>query len=226
LPRFDSGAEATYNLSAGNPMEKHYTLSFTAGGLLYQQTAEIAASILSQQKPDWEAIRAQVVSGALLHATRASSRLRYFHEIRRRFESAHDFELAWIASEQEGARLAIFALCCRHYHFLGDFMEHVVQPKIALGDTILTLADFYSFFETSAETHPELRAITESSRRKVQSVTFHMLAEAGFMDTQTKNISAPMVPHDLAEHYRQAGDYAALTHLLQNEGAQTWTRTV
>lgn len=226
MSRFDSSAEATYNLSTGNPMEKRYILSFTAGGLLYRETVELAAGILSQQKPDWEAIRAQVLSGALLHATRASSRLRYFHEIRQRFKSAHEFELAWIASEQEGARLAIFALCCRHYRFLGDFMEQIVLPKIVLGDTILTHADFYSFFESSAETHPQLRAITESSRRKVQSVTFRMLAESGLMDSRTKTISEPMVPQDLAKHYRQAGDYPALRHLLQDEGVHTWTRTV
>jgi len=202
-------------------MGKPYKLSFTAGGLLYQQTIEIAARYLSEQKPDWEAIRAQVLSGALLHATRASSRTRYYLEIRRRFQSAHEFEIAWIANEQEGTRLALFALSCRHYGFLGDFIQETIRHKLAIGDTILTVADFYSFFEKKAETHAELRAITESSRRKAQTVLFRMLAEAGIMDPQTKRLSAPMVPQALAECYRRAGDYPALMHLLLVEGAQS-----
>jgi len=202
-------------------MEKPYKLSFTAGGLLYQQTIEIAARYLSQQEPDWEAIRTQVLSGALLNATRASSRTRYYLEIRRRFQSAHEFEIEWIANEKEGARLALFVLCCRHYDFLGEFMGETIRHKMAIGDTILTIADFYSFFEKKAETHGELRAITESSRRKAQTVLFRMLAEAGVMDPQPKRLSAPIVPQALVEHYRRAGDYPALMHLLQVEGAQS-----
>jgi hypothetical protein len=201
-------------------MEKPYKLSFTAGGLLYQQTIEIAISCRGQKEPDWDAIRTQVVSGMLLHATRASSRTRYYLEIRRRFQSAHEFEIEWIASEQESARLALFALCCRHYDFLGEFMEETIRHKLAIGDTILTVADFYSFFEKKAETHGELRTITESSRRKVQTVLFRMLAEAGIADIQTHRFSVPVVPQALVEHYRKAGDYPALMHLLQVEGAQ------
>lgn len=201
-------------------MEKPYKLSFTAGGLLYQQTIEIATRYLSEQKPDWEAIRTQVLSGTLLHTTRASSRTRYYLEIRRRFQSAHEFEIEWIANEKEGARLALFALCCRYYDFLGDFIQETIRHKLAIGDTILTVSDFYSFFEKKAETHAKLRTITESSRRKVQTVLFRMLAEAGIADLQTHRFSVPVVPQALVEHYRKAGDYSALMHLLQVEGAQ------
>lgn len=201
-------------------MEKAYKLSFTAGGLLYQQTIEITARYRAEKSRSWMAIRNEVMAGSLLHATRASTRNRYFFEIQRRLQSAHEFEIDYIANEKEGARLALFALCCRYYNFLGEFMEEIIQGKLAIGDTTLTVADFYSFFERKAETHEELRNITESSRRKVQSVLFHMLAEAGIMDRRTKRISAPMLPAELTEQYHKAGDYVALMHLLHFEGDQ------
>ena len=197
-------------------MQKTYKLSFVAGGLLLPETAAIAGRYLEQ--PDWDVIRQGVEAGQLLRTTRASSRSRYFQEIRRRFRVAAPFEIPFLASETEFSRLANFAICCRYYQFLGDFMNEVVRDKLRLGDRTLGNVDFYSFFERPILESPELEKLSDSTRVKVKTVLFRMLSEAGIFDPDTKTIAAPVLPKDLINAYQHAGDSDALVHLLAGEG--------
>ncbi len=197
-------------------MDKAYKLSFVAGGLLLPETAAIASRFLVQ--PDWEMIRKEVVTGKLLRTTRESSRARYFLEIRRRLKVAHPFELNILAGEPQNSRLANFAICCRYYQFLGDFMVDVVRDKLRLGDTSLGKVDFYSFFERQILERPELEKLSDSTRNKVRTVLFRMLVEAGIYDNATNTLSAPPLPKDLMHVYQHAGDSDALVHLLASEG--------
>ncbi len=193
-------------------MSKPYVLSFVAGGLLHAETQEILRRFI--QIKNWDQIREAIVQGELLHATRASSRIRYFHEIRRRIRVAHPFEIDSIVSDQPDSKLANFALCCRYYAFLSDFVLEVVREKLGSGDRILMNMDYYSFFEKKTSIHPELAALTESSRRKVQTVTIRMLSEAGILDRGSAQIIGPTVSATLLRHYVKAGDQQALLHLL------------
>jgi hypothetical protein len=197
-------------------MKKAYKFSFVAGGLLLPETAAIAGRYLEQ--PDWEAIRREVEAGQLLRTTRSSSRSRYFLEIRRRFRVAAPFELAFIAGEADLSRLANFAVCCRYYQVLGDFMVDVVRDKLRLGDRSLGNIDFYAFFERQTQERPELEGLSDSTRVKVKTVLFRMLSEAGIFDPVTKIIAAPRLPEALVYAYQQAGDSDALVHLLAGEG--------
>jgi len=197
-------------------MQQAYKLSFVAGGLLLPETAAITSRYLEQ--PDWEAIRREVEAGQLLRTTRSSSRLRYFLEIRRRFRVASSFEPAFLAGEIQVSRLANFAICCRYYQFLGDFIVEVVRDKLCVGDRTLGNVDFYSFFEQKIKERPELERISDSTRVKVKTVLFRMLSEAGIFDPATRTITAPQIPERLLYAYRQAGDSDALVHLLVSEG--------
>ncbi len=197
-------------------MGKPYLFSFVAGGLLLPETAAIASRYL--ELPDWEAIRQEVRAGEILRTTRASSRVRYFQEIRRRFQVAAPFELDFLAGETELSRLANFAICCRYYQFLSDFMVQVLRDKLRLGDRTLGNVDFYSFFERQILDRPEMEKLSDSTRVKIKTVLFRMLSEAGIFDPDTKIIAAPVLPKDLIRAYQQAGDSDALVHLLAGEG--------
>jgi len=197
-------------------MQKAYKFSFVAGGLLLPETAAVARRYLEQ--PAWDLIRREVEVGELLRTTRASSRSRYFLEIRRRFRAASPFEIAFLATEAELSRLANFAICCRYYQFLGDFMVEVLRDKLRLGDHTLGNVDFYSFFQRKIQERPELETLSDSTRVKVKTVLFRMLAEAGIYDPSTKTIAAPRLPEVLVTAYQHAGDSDALVHLLVGEG--------
>ena len=196
-------------------MEKPYLFSFVAGGLLQPETQSVLARFSETQ--DWDIVRDEVATGALLHTTRAASRSRYFQEIRRRTKVAHPFEITYIAQQKEQSRLANFALCCRYYDLLGVFMLDVIHEKLGSHDTIITNMDFYSLFEEKSETHPELTKLTETSRRKVQTVMARMLAEAGFMNAATKQLVSPHIPQALISEYLRAGDQLALLHIQASQ---------
>jgi len=197
-------------------MQKAYKLSFVAGGLLLRETVAIASRYLEQ--PDWDMIRKEVDAGQLLRTTRASSRTRYFQEIRRRFRVAAPFELAFLAGDVASSRLANFAICCRYYQFLGDFMVDVVRDKLRLGDRTLGNIDFYSFFEKQVSERPELAKLSTQTRTKIKTVLFRMLTEAEILDQGTKILTAPRLPNEIVNAYQHAGDSDALVHLLAGEG--------
>jgi len=194
-------------------MENRYIFSFVAGGLLEPETHAILQRYA--EIGDWAIVRQEIETGSLLQATRAASRIRYYLEIRRRLKVAHPFEIEFIMQQAPGHRLANFALCCRYYEFLGDFVLTVVREKIDHFASPLALMDIYGFMEDKVSDHPEIAALTDQSRRKIQQVTLRMLAEAGIMDATTKVLTTPHVPVELIQAYWHSGDQKALLHLLQ-----------
>jgi Putative inner membrane protein (DUF1819) len=194
-------------------MSEIYRLSFTFGGLLYPESVAIAQRYL--ELPDWEALKAEVNKGEILRKTRASSRYRYFREIRDRLNQAWPFEINLIATDGPGARYAAFAISCRYYHLVGDFVREVVRDKIAMHEDRLDFSDYYHFLEKQAPLHPEITALSETTRAKLRQVTFRMLSEGMLLERGREHqIKIPSLPQDLVLLYRKQGDSMALEHLL------------
>ncbi|MDP3178631.1 MAG: DUF1819 family protein, partial [Spirochaetaceae bacterium] len=147
-------------------MSETYRLSFSFGGLLFPESVAIAQR--DRELPDWEALKAETKQGELLRKTRSSSRYRYFREIRDRINQAWPFELELIATEGIGARYAAFAMCCRYYRLVGDFVHEVVRDKVAMHEERLTLSDYYHFLEKKVPLHPELSTLSETTRAKLR----------------------------------------------------------
>ena len=194
-------------------MNEPYRLSFTFGGLLHLETVIIAQRY--RELPDWEDLKSEAIHGELLRKTRASSRYRYFREIRDRFSAAWPFEMELIAAESSESRLVSFAICCRYYRILGDFVREVVRDKIAMHEKSLGLSDYYHFLEAKKLLHPELMTISETTRAKLRQVTFRMLAEGTLLEKGRGHlIRIPSVPESLASRYRELGDFESLENLL------------
>ncbi|MCX7023418.1 MAG: DUF1819 family protein [Spirochaetes bacterium] len=197
-------------------MNEPYRLSFTFGGLLFPESVIIAQRY--QALPDWDALKAEAKHGELLRKTRSSSRYRYFREIRDRFSQAWPFELELIAAEGNGARHAAFAICCRYYLLLGDFVHEVVRDKLAMREDHLGLSDYYHFLEEKAPFHPELSTLSEITLTKLRQVTFRMLTEGMLLENGREHrIKNPSVPESLVRKYREQGDTMALEHLLYRQ---------
>ncbi len=194
-------------------MSETYRLSFTFGGLLFAESVLIARRF--KEFPDWETLKSETRKGDLLRKTREASRERYFREIRDRFMQAWPFEIELIAAEGSGARYAAFALCCRYYRLVGDFVHEVVRDKIVMHEDHLEFSDYYHFIEKKAPLHPELSMITETTRTKLRQVTFRMLTEGLLLEKGREHrIMVPAVPDGLILNYRKQGDSMALEHLL------------
>ena len=194
-------------------MNETYRLSFTFGGLLFPETVEIVRRY--RELPDWNALKTEAVQGELIRKTRSSSRNRYFREIRDRLKQAWPFEIELIANDGPYARCASFALCCRYYRLIGDFVRDVLRDKVAMHEERLDFSDYYHFLEAKVPLHPELSALSETTRAKLRQVTFRMLTEGLLLEKGREHrIKIPPVPKELVRHYREQGDSMALDHLL------------
>lgn len=198
------------------PSMKPYRLSFIVGGLLIPETREIAKAYV--RTGDWEAVRTAVMEENLLSKTRKSSRFRYFREIRDKLKSAYDWETALIAVEGnlDTVRLVLLVITARYYPFIFELLAGLVREKLAAREETLTEYNFPSFFGRMRALHVELAGIKESTKHKIEQVSFRILAEAGILFKREKKLilAKPAAPPRLIEQYRKAGDRDALAALL------------
>ena len=81
----------------------------------------------------------------------------------------------------EERRMIAWVACCRHYSFVREFATEVVRDRFLAGVSYVAKADYLSFYERKEAQHPELAAVSESTRDKLRQVLFRMLADAGIL---------------------------------------------
>lgn len=83
-----------------------------------------------------------------------------------------------LASKRQMAFLAM----CKFHAFIRDFTVEVVREKYLLFDYTLSQGDYFSFFRSKMELHPNMERLTNRSQESVRQITFKVLEEAGIID--------------------------------------------
>src|SRR6056297_1449261 len=183
-----------------------YNLSFTFGGLLLAESTEVAHAYV--QTEDWAAVRQKVMNENILQKTRMESRKRYLRGLTDRFKAAYPWELECIAqAELETKRVVLFLIMCRNYAFIRDFYIEVVGKKLQENDFTLLEYEYHAFFEHKLEEHPELNALSDSSRQKIREIVLKVHREAGIMEKvkgKTK-LLFPLIPQEVRDLYERKG---------------------
>ena len=157
--------------------KKTYKMSFTTGGLFYNESLLIAE--VYAQAGNWQETRDKVLSQNLLQArTERSAKIRV-REICSRLEllTSDQLNLLLSGSRQEQQYLLWIAVCKR-YSFIHEFMVAVVREKYLRMDLHLQPQDYEIFFEDKAEWHEELDQLRGSTREKLKQVLFKTMREA------------------------------------------------
>lgn len=175
-------------------MPNNYPLSFTAANLLPRQTAALAA--LYATLNDWEAVaeRAREDETILGHG-KASTRRSLTRELHLRLLTLGEDELQLLA--EGGAktrRLLAWQAVCRCYPFIGNFTREVLLPKLQRFDPLILNSDYRSYYRDQALLHPKLDRIADSTRVKLESNTFKMLAEAKLIKSPTERVLQSVAP--------------------------------
>ena len=90
-----------------------------------------------------------------------------------------------IGSQKHIAFLAV----CKYHSFIRDFTVEVLREKYLLFDFQITEGDYYAFYRSKAELHPEMDKLTNHSENKIRQVTFKILEQAGIIDNiKDKNL--------------------------------------
>ena len=87
---------------------------------------------------------------------------------------------------------AVFPAAVKHSPLLGDFLEIVVDEQYRLFSTALSNKLFDDYLESCRERDPEMPQWNETTRRRLRSSVFQMLAQAGYIES-TRNLKLQTV---------------------------------
>ena len=168
---------------------EEYRLSFGTGGLYVTESAQLIQSF--SELGDWSEVIEDAVEKNLLQFKSTQSTRRAVREICTRLKSLSVHELDFFATADHfDQSILCWLASCRTYRFIGDFATQVVLENFASYKLELGYADFDFFYEEQAQFHPELEALTETTRKKLRQILFRMLREAGILTDDNRIIAS------------------------------------
>jgi len=174
-----------------------YNMSFTSGGLLFNESLRVAEVYL--EKKDWNLVRDKVLKNNTLQ-TRTESSLKVITRnviSRLRLLTADQLKLLISGSRQEQNFLLWLAVCKRH-EFITDFAVEVIREKYLRFNYELTQQDYDIFYNRKSEWHPELERLSKTTRKKLRQVLFRIIREVEVVTSE--NMIAPVFfSKDLAQ---------------------------
>lgn len=168
-----------------------YNAEITAGALKVQESRVIARLLLDGlDRKGWK--YAIEVDNALQARSRSTAR-RLAMLIRGRLETMGP-DLWKLVRDGEGAVAthAVFAAAVKHSPLLGDFLTIVVGEQYRLFSKALSNKLWADYLEGCRERDSEMPQWSESTRNRLRSSVFQMLAQAGYIEN-TRGLKLQMV---------------------------------
>jgi hypothetical protein len=169
-----------------------FALSFTAGGLLYNESIVVAEALLRNEY-DWNATFVEVEEKNLLQSRTRSTSIRKLREISQRLKYLSDPQLALLVDgTRHEQKLILWLACCVKYPLLAELARDVVRAKFLQLDYSIDAGDIARFIEVQTLWHEELEGLKASTITKLQTVMLRMLREAELV-SDDGIITAPLV---------------------------------
>jgi hypothetical protein len=155
----------------------------------YAKTMVIDGLALEQLKPE------------MMNRDRAKTNNREFAELYLRIKTLSSKELTLLVEGSiDDQKLLCLIAFGRAYQFFRDFMDEVVQEKVALFDFKITDRDYNSFVSRKSIDHEELEQLADSTKAKIKQVILKVLHQAGLIDNiKDRNIIVPIVDWKLEQ---------------------------
>ena len=180
-----------------------YAADITAGALKIPESRLIADLLLRQV--DDEGWKDAIVTKNVLQARSPATARRLTTLIRRRLETMGP-DLWKLVRDGKGtvAIHAVFVAAVKHSPLLGDFLEIVVGEQYRLFSKSLTNSMWDDYLEGCRERDPEMPQWSETTRKRLRSSVFQMLAQAGYLeDTNSLTLQTVHIA-DQVLHYLKA----------------------
>jgi hypothetical protein len=158
-----------------------YKADITAGALKLPESRLIADLLLRQI--DAEGWREAIVTKNVLRARHPATARRLTKLIRGRLETMGP-DLWKLVRDGSGkvATHAILAAAVKQSPLLGDFLDIVVGEQYRLFSTALTNKLWADYLEGCRERDPDMPLWNETTRRRLRSSVFQVLAQAGYIE--------------------------------------------
>jgi hypothetical protein len=160
---------------------QHYRADITAGALKLPETRVIADLLLRGSDPKgWSEA---IVTQNVLQARNPATARRLTQLIRGRLElMGPDLWVLIRDARGEVATQAVFASAIKHSRLLGDFLQIVVAEQYRLFSSTLTDKLWDEYLQACRERDTDMPLWSETTRRRLRSSVFQMLAQAGYID--------------------------------------------
>jgi len=182
-----------------------YKADITAGALKLPESRLIADLLL--HKVDAAGWKDAILSKNVLQARSAATATRLTKLIRGRLEAMGP-DLWKLVRDGKGtvATHAVFAAAVKHSPLLGDFLEIVVGELYRRFSPALSNKVWAEYLEGCRERDHEMPQWNETTRRRLRSSVFQMLAQAGYIENtgslqlQTVHVADQVLRYLKANH--------------------------
>ncbi len=161
--------------------EVRYKADITAGALKLAESRLVADLLL--RKVDASGWKDAIVTKNVLQARSPATATRLTKLIRGRLETMGP-DLWKLVRDGKGtvAAHAVFAAAVKHSPLLGDFLEIVVGEQYRVFGKALSNKVFADYIDGCRERDPDMPQWSETTRRRLRSSVFQMLAQAGYIE--------------------------------------------
>jgi len=191
-----------------------YKADITAGALKLPESRLIADLLL--RHVDAGGWRDAIVTKNVLRARNPATARRLTRLIRGRLETMGP-DLWKLVRDGNGkvATHAILAAAVKHSALLGDFLEVVVGDQYRRFSTGLTDKLWADYLEGCRERDPEMPMWNETTRRRLRSSVFQMLAQSGYIVNTRSLKLQPVHIADQVLRYLKANDEDYVLRCIQ-----------
>lgn len=194
--------------------EKKYKVSFTTGGLYFQEAIKIASLYLQCQ--DWAAVTEKAKKENFLQARTGNSIVRTSREVIQRVQTLTEEQLVLlIEGNLTDQKQILWLAVCKHYSLIMEFATKVIREKVFQLNFQLDLIDWDAFFNSKAEWNDELDQLTVSTREKLRQVVFRMMHEADILTRENTIQTAVLSPRVVNAIKQENGDLLTIYPTLE-----------
>lgn len=165
--------------------DMRYGADITAGSLKLAESRIVADLLL--RGVTGAALRKAITDENVLQARNSASAIRIARLIRQRLQLMTP-DLWRLIRDGSGtvATHAILAAAIKHSPLLGDFLDLVVREQFRVFNTQLSKRLFDDYLQDCRGRDPEMPLFSETTLRKLQTTTYHILVQAGYLsDTRS-----------------------------------------
>lgn len=160
---------------------RHYRADLTAGSLKVQESRIVADLLLGDvSKEGW---KDAIVKENVLQARNPATAVRLARLIRKRLElMGSDLWKLIRDGDKIVATHAVLAAAIKHSPLLGDFLDMVVREQYRQFKPILAKTIWEDYLNDCRGRDPDMPLWNESTRKRLRSSVYQILAQAGFIE--------------------------------------------
>ena len=171
---------------------KTYNIGFTRTTLL-SETGLIAKLYCTDS--NWDHVKNLVDEQNLLQCRTTRTRDIVFGEILKRLSLLNVEQIELISENYpQDVRQLVWIAICKQYHFVGDFTIEVLASLQASGRGELSVEDYGYFFNSMAESHPELDQVSDKTRANAQPALFQIMRQCEMLGETNRLITQMISP--------------------------------